>query len=438
MKRVFITPMLMLIASLLFTAHGADTFIAGFEDGEDNYELNTGWAEGYDWIVEANPETGGINSTDKCLVTTITNPTPDRWGLWVVIKLKEPILITEANRYVKIMAKRSPNDTNLALCFNSKENDYFGLSKPAKTNEWGDVVFDLFSENQDINLENKEVTNLMICLGTAGDAGPGVTMLDNMVLSDSPKPRGAQEIQPGLLVNFDDEALTAKNFASFEVQSQTASCETVANPMSDVANPSTKCLSYNKPASATWWHSLRTMVNGVVSVAYPNSNLHVMMYIPDASPVVIMAKSVTGKEVTTTFYPSDGEGWYDCVLDVAELNYIKEVNFRFNCTQEEDWANPAGTYYVDDFELSDNTEPRETIATSIKTSVLDGLNVYTEGNSVCVASPEFVAASVYSANGQLVAQTEGTDFSIVLTKGIYVVKVIGAEGKVSVRKIVIG
>ncbi|WP_455584057.1 T9SS type A sorting domain-containing protein [Bacteroides sp.] len=446
MKRFIITPLLMLLASFLFSAYAGDTYIAGFEDGEEGYQINTGWAQGYVGEIVANTDASGINTSDKCYMATITDAVPDRWGLWVIISLNEPVTITEANRYVKIMAKRSPNNVNMALCIQGEDplgpNTLFGLSKPTQAGVWGDMVFDLFqSSNPDVSCENREIKELMICLGTWDGTEPGVTMLDNIVFSDNAKPRGAKDINPGLLVNFEDEDLTTNNFAGFNVQSQEAKCQIVDNPVSAGINTTAKCLEYTKPANTTWWHAAISVVNGVIPVEYPNSYLHIMAYIPDETPFYVIAKSPSGKEIKEVMYPEDGEGWYDYVLDVSEMDYISEICFRFNYVSEEDWENPAGKYYLDDYALTDSVDPRDapTSTGMNKTDVSENLNVYVENGIVSVSSSDLKSASIYSVSGQLISQQAaiGTVANFTLPAGIYVVKAENTSGEISVRKLVV-
>ncbi len=442
MRKFIFTSLLVLFAAFSSGTYAGDVFIAGFEDGETGYGVNNeGWYNGYDWSIVANSETSGKNNTDKCFMAQTNTPAaPDRWGFWVWINLEQPITITESTRYMKIMAKRSPNVTNMSVGIANdgfKENVYFGRQRPSKVGTWGDMVFDLFSGSDEKSCKNVQVQRFIVFLGTwdANGTEAGTCMLDNIVLSDNNEPRGAVKVNPGLLVNFENETLTTKNWSSFEVQSTEASYAITENPAKTSVNPTEKSLKYNKPANTTWWHSLMCFPNEVIPVAYPNIYFHIMMHIPDASPTGINISDTAGKTASSVEYPEDGTGWFDYVIDVSELSYINQVAFRFNLEQEENWNNPAGTYYVDDFVLDSNPEKREVVTPmGIKPNAIKGLKVVNENGLVCVSGANLKAASAYSITGQLVVKqpaTAGSDIRFYLSKGSYIIKVEDASGAVS-------
>ena len=443
MRKITLLSLLMFLTSLIFNVYAIDFFVAGFENGETGYNTE-GWAAGYTMEITNNTESSGINNSDKCLMTTVAGTDVDRWGLWVHINLETPITITSENRYFKVMVKRTPNNTSMALALDHdaprNPNTYYGLTKPTKSGVWCDVVFDLFNDDPTKSCENIEVQKFLICLGTWDGCEAGVTMLDNIVLSDNAKPRGVKEITSELLVNFDDEELTANNFASFAVQSTEAAIEIVANPLpGSEVNPSTKCLKYSKPVNTVWWHAAQCMVNGLAPISMSRYYLHVMMYIPDATAVKVLVKSHIGKQYDETIYPQDGEAWYDYVMDVSELDNISEISFRFNYTVEENWDNPAGIYYIDEFVLNNDAEPRETVQSGTKNPVAGNLKIYADGNMLHINFPDLKQATVYSLNGQLAAieKAAGSSVSIELAKGAYIVKVENKTGAIVNQKVIV-
>lgn len=442
MKRLIFTPLVMFLTSFLFITSAADTFIAGFEVGETGYILNDGWYNGYSWEIVTNTETTGINNSDKCMMTTAP-AVPDRWGYWVFVKMPQPVTITSENRYIKVMVKRSPNTTAMAICVNGADpwgpNGYFGFSKPSKAGVWGDIVVDLFSNDANKTCENKLVQDFLICLGTWNGTEAGVTMLDNVALSDNPKPRGAAEIAPGLLANFENETMTTANFAGFEVASVEASAVVENNPVAtSIVNPSAKALKYHKPANTTWWHPLSCVMNGIIPVTYPNIYLHMMMQIPDATQTTIIVSSPTGKSVTENVYPTDGAEWYDYVVDVSEVGMINKIDFRFNQNGEEvNWENPAGDYFVDDFVLNNSSDPREKIETGLKTTTFDNYKIQIENGVARVVSSDLKSVSVYAVNGQLLKHetATGSGVKITLSMGTYILKIENNLGAISNCKI---
>ena len=446
MKRIIITPLLMLLVSVLTSAYAGDIFIAGFEEGETGYTVNNGWFQGYEWEITNNTDNAGINKTDKCAMST-AEVAPDCWGGWFIISLDQPILITAENRYLKVMVKRTPNTQNISIaCENDAREDpraYLGRAKPAHDGVWEDLVFDLFNDNGDLSFKDQEIKHIFIShFGTWDGADAGVCFLDNIVLSDNSKPRGAKEVNPGLLVNFEDENLTNTNFAGFNAQSLEAKCTIADNPLKEGINTTAKSLEYFKPANTTWWHSAVAVVDGIIPVEYPKSYLHVMAYIPDETPFVILVNSPSGKQVQETMYPEDGQAWYDYVVDVSELDYINGISFRFNYSVEEDWENPEGTYYVDDFALIEEMDPRDapTLPTGIRQiGKSDKLNIYSNNGTVYISSSDLRVVSVYSTTGQLIGQKEGNGamISFSLPEGIYVIKAVSETGETFVQKSIV-
>jgi len=444
MKKITLTFLLFVLASYYTGAYATDTFITGFEVGDNGCQVNDefgAWFSGYTWSYVENPQTTGINNSARCLMTDSSlNPTdPDSWGYWVALKLTNPITITAENRYLKIMAKRSPNTTTMSVGTDvNGERGYYGRMKPAVAGTWGDMVVDLFDAGSSNSLENKVVSRIYISLGTWDATEKGVCFLDNVVLSNDSKPRGATEIQAGLLANFDNETLTSTNFAGFETQSAESSYEIAANPLETTVNNSKKCLLYNKPANTVWWNSLLCTPNGIITVTYPNIYMHLMMYIPDVTNTTIIVNSTSGTNVTEKVYPTSGNEWYDYVLDVSELTYINQIAFRFNQTTEDNWANPAGVYYVDDFVLNSSSEPRTKITSGIKNVVFDNLKIYAKEDEVNIESTELKSVSVFSINGQLINKKNitGTTASFKLSHGLYLIKAVNKAGGVSLSKFI--
>lgn len=399
MKKLNYLVAMMLTASA-FSVNAEETSLCTFEDGETGYQLCTGWYQGFDWAIVDNTDNSGINTSDKCVMcTSHTNENPDSWGWWFTIFFDEPITVSESNRYMKMMVKRTPNNVNISAAFTHEgthgEREYLGMTKPLREGEWGDLVFDLFYDNGEKSLEGMEVSKLFISIfGTWDGLEHGVCFLDNIVLSNDPKPRGAQEVASGLLANFEDEALTSKNFANFIVQSPEAKYEVVDNPKKDDVNDSEKCLNYFKPANTVWWHAGMAQINGIIPVEYPDTYLHVMTYVPDMTPFVAIVKDVTGKSINEVIYP-EGDGWVDNVIDVSELTYVNGVDMRFNYLapsgNEENWENEAGNYYVDDIVLNSDPEQRSKVESGVENVAVADANApveYFNLQGVRVAKPE--------------------------------------------------
>jgi len=448
MKKLFFTTFLLVATVFSVGTYAADTFITGFEVGDAGCQVNDefgGWYSGYTWSYVANSQTSGINNSLRCLmIDSSTSPSnPDRWGYWVTIKLAQPITITAENRYLKIMANRSPNTTSMSFCIDGADpwgpNGYFGRMKPAKVSTWGDLVVDLFDAESVRSCKDKQIQNLLVCLGTWDGTEKGVCLLDNMALSDNSKPRGAKEVGSGLIANFDNETLTATSFSNIETQSEASTYQVAANPVETATNDSKKCLVYNKPENTTWWNGLVCTPNDIIPVTYPNIYMHCMMYIPDQTPSTIIVGATSGANVTTkNLYPTDGSDWTDFVIDVSGLDYINQIAFRFNQTTEDNWVNPAGIYYVDDITLDSNPDPRVSIISGVKDLSAQKLKMFAKDGKINIIASELKAVTIYSISGQLLNYqiATGSVISFKLSAGAYIIKAENKAGVVTSQKFV--
>jgi hypothetical protein len=445
MKKLIFTSFLLVAMAFSFVAYATDTFITGFEVGDTGCQVNDEWGawfQGYTWSYVTNSQTSGVNNSSRCLMAdSSTQPgNQDSWGFWVALKLANPITITAENRYLKIMAKRSPNTTGMSVGTDVfGERGYYGRHQPSVAGTWGDMVIDLFDAGSTLSLENKQITKIFVSLGTWDGLEKGVCFLDNVVLSDNSKPRGAKEVKSGVIANFDNETLTATSFASILTQSADASYQVAANPVTTPTNDSKKCLLYKKPANTVWWNALICYPNDIIPVTYPNIYMHCMLYIPDLTPTTIIYSATSGANVTTkNLYPADGSDWSDFVVDVSSLDYINQIAFRFNQSTEDNWANPAGMYYVDDIVLNNNPDPRTKITSGVKYIAFDNLKIYSKDGNVIVSAPDLKAVSIYSIGGQLLFKqvTTGSVVTCKLPNGSYIIKAENKTGGISAHKFV--
>lgn len=387
--------------------------------------------------VVSNPNTGGINKSQKCL--SVEDPATHQWWHKLILKPAENTVIKQASDnhvYFHFKCFRTRIGENSEVWLYDSQNQVI-LQKQfnnTKVGFWEDFVFDL-SES----ISGKEVARIVIQPElNFNDAVPATTYLfDDFKLTESSYPEGVQIINVSKIVDFDNEALTAQNILEFKLQSADAKYEITGNPHVSDVNPSGKVIRYNKPANTTWWHSLQFLINGLAKVEYPNTYLHFMLFNPSGAPVEVMAEDHSGKQVSNEFYVYDSGEWEDFVLDLADLTTIKIIHFRFDVSQRDNWNNPAGIYYVDDVVLNDDFAPRETITSSIKTTIgKDQLSVYSSNGTIYVkaADKQIASVEIFSVNGCKVAAKNGIfdEVGFNLPKGTYLVKTVFTTGETGV------
>ena len=141
----FITAACLCSSSVLMAHESQDINLCTFENGDEGMWDNTPWFDSGNFVINPtimeNPMKSDLNNSDKCLGTVIKENT-GWWGAWTFLQLKEPVLITEDMKYIKMMVYRSENRGGLSLGWNTNDN-WFNSVSPRNEGVWEDVVFDI-------------------------------------------------------------------------------------------------------------------------------------------------------------------------------------------------------------------------------------------------------------------------------------------------------
>lgn len=428
MKKLIFTALTLAFTAVVSAQNYTDPVWATFEEGDPIAFGNIEYEGGATFAVANNPSTSGINKSAKCLSLSTT----DQHEWWHKLKLKtaegtsiKPNKSANVFFHFKSMRTRLGEGSEIWI-FDATENENSPILKVAfqntKAGVWEDFVFEIAADQIDRDIA---AIRIMPELNFNNNVTAAEYYFDDFQLIESSYPDGVDLLENVTKIfDFDDESLTEKYIQEFAVQAPGAAYSVVANPKSTTVNPSAKVIRYNKPANQTWWHSLRTYINGMIDVKYPNTYLHVMAYNPQAKNVTMIAKDHLGKEAKQVLYLYSSTQWEDLVLDISELSTIREVIFRFDAAEEAD-TDYAGAFYLDDLVLDDNYQQRSTITPSgIEDESADGFDVYAKDGQIVVEGLGLRSVEVYTLTGAKIAQnltsTDGATFE--LPKSTYIVK----------------
>lgn len=395
--------------------------------------------------VEDNPQKNSINKSEKCYAITATNQ-HDWWHKVNMLPAEGVYFKPASDKHVylhfKMYRTRIGGSSEIHIYDESGVNQLHQLMfNNTKANSWEDIVIDL-SEY----LKNaKGIGKIMIQPELQWD-GPGAVpetkyLFDDFQLLDTFYPDGANKLEITDIVNFDDPDMTAANLLDWVLFDPNASCSVADNPDSESVNLTKKALCYNKPASATWWHALQLPINGYVKASYPNTNLHIMMY-TGGQTVRVIVKDHMGNQARSEYMPYDANAWEDFVMDISELKgeSIAAIEFLFGFNGEDNWDNPAGKFYIDEIVLNDEFDGREEVSTGLE-NVNDAetaVRIYSVDGTIYAKGNGLNKVNVYSVDGIAVSEKTGdmNEASVILPRGMYIVKAQTANGDVVTRKIV--
>jgi len=430
--------------------------------------------------VSDNPNATGINTSAKC-VTQVLASTAKRWGAITYLDFTTtitPAMMTE-RKYMKIMVWREKNPNNFRVSFAKAEDALRGvnwndgtnayIAKLAKDGEWVDVVIDLSKSVtstvaggggtfkwMDQNLKSiglQNVENATTALGYTVKV-----MYDNIVLSDSPMPRGVYIFEKSDL-KFGFENLSGEKAFwlekdSISAQSTTNSFEIIDNPVKATENNTSKVLKFNKSATCSWWEGgPKFTLDGLIPVGGTNpSFLHTMIYIPSgatttAVPITVQINATDWSGNTNQIeydeYIFDTDKWVDIVLDLTtKLTHLKQVAIRFDVQKNAaatDWIKtPAAMYYLDGIELTTSADPRvklEEYTTGIlspKAEKVSLMKVACSNQAIKLFAKAAIVVNVYNTNGQLITKKQVVGNSTteigLKVKGIYCIQAIDSNG----------
>lgn len=402
---------------------------ATFEDGDPMAFGNIEYEGSATVSIASNSSTGKVNKSEKCLSIETTDT--HEWWHKVYLHPAEGTFIKPASSkhvFLHFKSFRTRVGLSSEIWLLDAQNNVLVQKQfnNSKAGEWEDIVFDVTGQ-----LDDKEIAMVRIHTELNFDytVGAATYLFDDFKLVEDSYPDGV-EILTGVskIFDLDNESLTTQYVQEFKTMSSQAKYAIVTNPNKTEVNNTNKVLRYNKPAKTVWWHGLDVVINGLIDVKYPNTNLHVMAYSPDGLPIEVVVEDHSGKNVSTEFFPYDAHEWEDFVVDVSSLQTIKRIIYRLDSSLRDNWDNPAGLFYIDDVILDDNTDPRETTRITNETTV--EFNAFSANGKIYVKGSEIESATLYSVCGVKLAEktVETGEVSFEAAQGSYIINVKSANG----------
>jgi|GEM_PF-1624127 len=411
--------------------------------------------------VSNNPDKTGLNKSDKALHMSALKGN-SWWPNFLIMKLIDPITVTEETRYLHMYLYRENLNKGFSLYLTDgtlpedvdKGTKRFDMQL-SKAATWEDVVVDLkwFIDNA----QPLTAVSFLVDQNWGGDAeSPTNYYFDEIALSSSNLPRGINILADKEMLFFPGNSTYTKWVGSLDLQNTGNTSEIVANPFTTemaVLN-SAQIMKFNKSADASWWQGgPRFVLNGTLQVGADgaSSYLHVMVNIPEMEAgkdyyvVQLNAKDFSGKQIDSgdaiKYWADDKGKWIDCVLDVTSLGYVSELQVRFDVRKDDKDAyinSPAGTFYLDAVAINGNADPR-TVVTRIASINKDNTKVYSWDHNILVEG-NVSTIEVYNLLGSLVkkvtANASRTEIPV-YKSGVYLVKTISTNKNIFTSKVIV-
>lgn len=417
-----------------------EAFLGFYDPNGDDYWFDSGrFVDGGTPQVGANPSKSGINTSDKCILA-VNVADADWWGNFMTVGLKNPVTITENNRYLHLMVYRTIQPKNFCIGFNGREDEHRIYQNKLQNNgTWENIVCDLGAK-----FMGQELRFLRFVLSNNWDdprTGWGVATyaFDNFALSNSSLPPNISLLDGNNLhIGFENQAETDQWVKEIDLINASNSKEIIDNPFTaSGVNTTGKVLKFNKGADASWWQGCRFDFNGIMAAGGTGNPqyLHVLVYVPLTAladrmniDIQLCAKDHMGNENTELFTVWDDETdeWIDLVMEINKIEYLKELTVRYDIMKDENdnYINsPANTYYLDEIVFNKDANPRETV-TGIKPIIIASLAKITASNgTIYIKADKSVDIQVYNIAGILIQSVKGlNNATIPVEKGVYIVR----------------
>lgn len=444
--------------------NNADKIISTFEDGDNGLTDTTPWCDGNLFEMGAqimnNPETGGINNSEKCF-GAVFKPNGGWWGAWTYLELEKPVVISEEQPYLKMMVYRSVNRGGMSIGINN--NDPWEKSFSTKADGvWEDIIFDLTDK-----IGTELSTLVILHQNWDGQEGPQATYLyDNVVMSDNLLPRGVELVDgKGFNLSFQQQKETDKWIKNIEIFSdEINSYEIVDNPtINDDLNKTSKVFKFDK-GNCDWWHGgPKFNLNGLIELGEENElqYMHVAVNVPETAfnedgicTVQLCAWDHLGRESNQTFniFEGDDNMWHDLVFSLTdELNYITNFSVRFDIRKDnnDNWIkSPEGVFYLDEIAISNLEEERILIedqdageGNSVSQTGKNSNIVYNtkRGLNITVANDALVDISSVSGINVKRFNAKANETTVIssLPQGVYLIKINDTQNNKDIIKVIV-
>lgn len=406
-----------------------------------------------------NPDTEGINETDKALYME-TIASIDWWGNFLQFRLETPMTITEDIRYLHMFHWREKLNDGWSININTEQSPHSDAEKGtlrfdgnnAQAGVWEDIVIDL----KYLIDEGLTLNDILVIVdkdwSDPKDNPPSKYYFDEIILSDDPLQRGVTILEGTDILNAEEQTQLDELVISTQNESNTYSV--IDNPFTDSwLNADGKVVEFFKSDQASWWQGFNVTFPGIHAIEYGTKQyLHVLVRTDTTCFIQLHAVDNLGFEHTEMFlYPMeeiDGD-WFDLVWDLStNMAALKSFTVRFDIRMDadENYLNgtPARNFYVDEITLDDVEDPREGTDPSIgiEKDKTASMIIYSMDRTIYFDMPGAERAEVYDMLGRKVASAEnlgnlsGQHAIEVPQQGVYILRV-AAGNRVATEKILV-
>ena len=426
---------------LFVSAINAQTVLYNFESGTT--QLGT-WGMAWpgapyitSYAPDVNPSSTGINVTATSL-NLVEKAGVNWWDNLSVFTLTTATTISASNRYLHIMYRTS-NIAGGGFSINLNLGNMNGIVNSTRfdgnltaNDTWQDIVIDLnylitnniqlssFGMNPDLN-------------GWGGGSG-GTYNFDEIILSNSPLPRGTTFLTGNNLYDF--EPGTAANITGINTSSNAENPVTYpyANPFVNVKNPTANVGKRSVLiANSQWWSGFAFSFANPVQVDVDHKYLHILVSVPvDGQKIALDVKQGATNIISDGLSTiTTANVWQDVVYDVSSMAYISGLALKMGCWD----VTAVGDYYFDEIRIDGSATPRTSVATGLQ-SQSELIKIFAVNKSINIENAGSEnQVTIYSSNGQnlISKQIRNKESISVKNAGLYFVKVGNQTTKVLVK-----
>lgn len=433
--------MLGVVQTSLSAAEINTPLFATFDDGNASPFVLNGDGAGADiktQSVAINPST--IKNTTSNAIR-VDLPADVQWWHKTYLKIEDGSKIVQASaahKYLHIFVMYPEEGNGMEIGIFNQEGTLIyqkGINFEAST-AWQDMVFDLTTDlDGKPGIAGQNIGGMWIRPYTGG----GKTMyVDQFELSDNASPRSASPWNSPTLATFEDDFVSP-----FTISQDGGAQSIISNTQQTGINTSSKALLADYAGGSEWWHKVK-LESKSDYIVLPQSDahkyLHFMSNRSRADQFVVEIYTKTDVLIYKVHHtPTLVDEWEEIILDLTQSEESKPGIIGQNIGKI--WiysyagGGAAASYQYDNFVLSDTDTP---IPTGIENQQADNLDIQTDGQTIIINSANMQTASLYSLSGQLLDTKQGDDIRFEnLTRGLYIVKIVMADGSVSTAKVVL-
>jgi hypothetical protein len=189
-KKIF--TLLVVIFAIAMSAN-AQINLADFEDGGiiPAYQNESGDDAVSTVSITANPDKGGVNTTNKTLLAETSADKLDAWWGGPRVDFNSAFTVSSSHTYLHILVKTDLPKYEFLILFDTSSESWNGTFNP-ETTDWFDYVIDLTDVKGQDDLSGKSVKGFRVAVSVNDDGQQDKKLyLDEIIVNDDSNPRTA-------------------------------------------------------------------------------------------------------------------------------------------------------------------------------------------------------------------------------------------------------